>query len=577
VLETTTSATSHSVNGLAAQTSYAFTVEAFDAAGNASAQSSAVNVSTLAPPAGGGLVVDLTFSEGTGSSTTDHSGNGNDGAFFNGASWVTGQTGSGVRFDGGNDIVEIANSFTVDSPRGAITIIAWIYRETAQPGWRTGVLRQVGTGAFEHYLLGFLDNNFRWVVNTTSGYSSLTLGGPAPLQQWVHMVGTFDGATVRFYVNGVEQFSTPHTGTLRTDSTPITLGSSYNSAALVPGEALNGRIDGVKIFNRALTATEVQNEYLSTADLPPQVQITSPGSFQSVTGNILVSVNATDDVAVAGVQLKVNGQLYGVEDTIAPYQISLDTDSFPDGVHSLVAVARDSFGNLASSGALAIRFNNHNQIVPSQIMPLGDSITYGYVSDGHPDNDLGGYRRFLWESLVARQLSVDFVGSLLTGIPTIDRNHEGHPGWTILNIYDNVEPWLATYDPDTIMLILGTNDLISSLPAADALTRLSNLLDRIRTLSPNSFVFVSTVPGVVNGLQIGQMNEQKIRSFNSAIPGLVQGKFDNGMAVGFVDLYSLAGMSQAAGSPDFGPDGFHPSSSGYEKMSLLWEFALFGE
>ena len=107
----------------------------------------------------------------------------------------------------------------------------------ANPSDVTLVTRQKGATFQEYFYLGFNDGNYRWFVNTLqSGYSNTDLGGPAPLGQWVHMAGTYDGSSVKLYVNGVLQFSTPWTGLLGSDTTPIMIGASYNDGSDVAME-----------------------------------------------------------------------------------------------------------------------------------------------------------------------------------------------------------------------------------------------------------------------------------------------------------------------------------------------------
>jgi hypothetical protein len=90
----------------------------------------------------------------------------------------------------------------------------------------------------------------------TSGGPS---GGTTPLNAWTHYVGTYDGTTARFYQDGVQQ------GTL-TQSVSL-LPPSYNMhiGAFVSGGnpvlKFNGKIDDVRIYNRALSAAEVTALY----------------------------------------------------------------------------------------------------------------------------------------------------------------------------------------------------------------------------------------------------------------------------------------------------------------------------
>src|SRR5689334_14209982 len=93
-----------------------------------------------------------------------------------------------------------------------------------------------------------------------------------------------------------------------------------------------------------------------------------------------------------------------------------------------------------------------------KIMPLGDSITLGVGEPtGHP---YAGYRLPLWKLLGAAGHAFDFVGSARCGPPNLpDKDHEGHPGWTIAQLEELLPQSLPHYRPDLILLVIGTNDL----------------------------------------------------------------------------------------------------------------------
>ncbi len=74
------------------------------------------------------------------------------------------------------------------------------------------------------------------------------------------MVGTYDGSMMRLYVDGVQIGSSPLTGNILVDSNPVTIGAGENYGEGTPlGDRFNGLIDEVRIYNRALSATEVKN------------------------------------------------------------------------------------------------------------------------------------------------------------------------------------------------------------------------------------------------------------------------------------------------------------------------------
>ena len=90
----------------------------------------------------------------------------------------------------------------------------------------------------------------------------------------------------------------------------------------------------------------------------PTVSITAPTGGANLSGTITVSATASDNVGVAGVQLRLDGAALGSEDTTSPYSVSWNTTTVSNGAHSLTAVARDAAGNQTTSAAIAVTVTN---------------------------------------------------------------------------------------------------------------------------------------------------------------------------------------------------------------------------
>ncbi len=211
------------------------------------------------PPPPGELVGHWKLDEGAGASAGDSSGKGNTGTLLNGAAWTSGRLGAAATFDGVDDHIRVPASASLNSTVNRLTVAAWVYRSSSQSGWRVLMARQRGTSWDDQYFIGFFDNTYRFGINTT-GTSGSAAGGVAPNGQWIHVAGTYDGAAVRLYVNGAQVSSSPASGTLLIDSArPLLIGAGQNDATSAVQEAFSGRIDDVRLYSRALGASEIQS------------------------------------------------------------------------------------------------------------------------------------------------------------------------------------------------------------------------------------------------------------------------------------------------------------------------------
>jgi hypothetical protein len=107
----------------------------------------------------------------------------------------------------------------------------------------------------------------------------------------------------------------------------------------------------------------------------PTLSFASPSSGSNVSGLVTVSANASDNVGVARVELRVNGTLVGT-DTLSPYQFAWDTTTLPNGSASLQAIAYDGAGN-AKSASLSVNVANGTTLTADTTPPVIASISPG--------------------------------------------------------------------------------------------------------------------------------------------------------------------------------------------------------
>jgi glucose/arabinose dehydrogenase len=228
----------------------------------------ATYTATFTTPPPPNLVLGLSFDEGTGTIAADRSPNANIGT-ISGATWTTeGRFGKALSFDGANDWVTVADSNSLDLTTG-LTLEAWVF-PTANGGgsWRNVLIKE-RSGGEVYNLYANADTNAPvvFVVRSSQPDAPLDARGTAqiPLNTWTHLAATYDGGTVRMYVNGTEVGSRPGSGTVLTSTGALRIGGNS-----LWGEYFSGRIDEVRVYNRALTASEIQ------ADMTTPISDTTP-------------------------------------------------------------------------------------------------------------------------------------------------------------------------------------------------------------------------------------------------------------------------------------------------------------
>ena len=172
-----------------------------------------------------------------------------------------------------------------------MTLEAWVY-PTAQSGFRTVILKErPGELAYALYARESAARPSTWITAGTSGTAAGTTA--LPLSTWTHLAATYDAAVLRLYVNGVQVGSRPKP--VRSLSPAVRCGSVETRFG---ASNLAGRIDEVRIYARALSATEIQTD-MNTAvappvsdTTPPTAAITSPAPNAAVSGTTGTYANA---------------------------------------------------------------------------------------------------------------------------------------------------------------------------------------------------------------------------------------------------------------------------------------------
>ncbi|GGD57216.1 LamG domain-containing protein [Paenibacillus nasutitermitis] len=208
-----------------------------------------------------GLKAEWKLDETAGTSASDSSGSGNTGTLVNGPVWTTGKKNNALSFDGIDDYMNVPDSAALDG-MGALTVSAWV--NLAQLPAQSYDIVAKDTSDYSYRLLIGSNGQGHFAVNTTNNgwYSTgtvaeidlaITAGG------WHHLVGTYDGSRLQTYVDGVPSgvSPTPISGTIVNGSSAVRLGFTPHPTI----DYFKGNIDEVRIYDRALSPTEVKSLY----------------------------------------------------------------------------------------------------------------------------------------------------------------------------------------------------------------------------------------------------------------------------------------------------------------------------
>ena len=193
------------------------------------------------------------FDEGIGDTTADSSGNENHGTLHGPVEWTTeGKIGGALKFTGPYNYVLVQDSPELN-PTREITLAAWI-----NPSW-TGnnrILQKSTEGTDTQYRLtkGGGGNNMRFHIPPASNFD--VTGNIPPAGEWTHLAATYDGSMIRVYYDAVVVGEVAWSGEMNVTDGPLFIGNKWSKAPA--GDEFNGIMDDVRIYNRALSQSEIQ-------------------------------------------------------------------------------------------------------------------------------------------------------------------------------------------------------------------------------------------------------------------------------------------------------------------------------
>jgi MSHA biogenesis protein MshQ len=233
-------------------------------AGVVTLTSSVINDKTLSIP---GVCVAIAiaeyrFDESSAGSVIDSSGNSLNGTLKGGVTvGGKGKICNGYNFNGSSGFVSVPNNALLNSRK--VTVAAWVrHNATAIKDWEAILTK--GDSAYRIHLNGGCSING---INTSGGMdfgvndgcsgADLNSDNVPASGTWYHVVGTYDGAKIKIYVNGALTASSAFVDTLNSNNFPLYIGENSGQT----GRFFSGDIDEVKVYNAALTAAQISTGY----------------------------------------------------------------------------------------------------------------------------------------------------------------------------------------------------------------------------------------------------------------------------------------------------------------------------
>jgi hypothetical protein len=236
--------------------------------------------------------------------TADSSGNGNNGTLEgfvdDDSQWVAGRIDGGLRFNpaggGVNEVVRVPDTGQFDfSAAPEFTLAAWVRANPARQDNGAGVVARGVGGGGEQYAVDMFNGTYRFFVRDASGVAAVANGPVRANGTWQHVVAVYSRTLgrMKLYVNTREVSSiNPFAGALLANTHDVSIGARKNTASANYDLNLDGIMDDVRIYARALTPRDITALYGEASPVGPtiaqQPQSTFVAAGDSATFSVVV-------------------------------------------------------------------------------------------------------------------------------------------------------------------------------------------------------------------------------------------------------------------------------------------------
>jgi len=221
---------------------------------------------SIANVAEDGLIAYWPFDEGNGKEAIDVTGNGHDGKFAGSPKWVAGKFGTALEFNGEDDHVVVADDAALAIEKN-ITFMAWFSPNEVLTSRRLMVKNDSIFVIFDFGNPNSID--FLVKPNNTFAESTTT---DWKVGEWYHFAGTFDGKTMKVYVNGNLEGDATNDVPIAPSDLELWIGGDDFGR---PTDHFPGKIDEVRLYDKTLSEADIQKVMETPQDVQARGKLTT--------------------------------------------------------------------------------------------------------------------------------------------------------------------------------------------------------------------------------------------------------------------------------------------------------------
>ena len=326
-----------------------------------------------------------------------------------------------------------------------MTLEAWVDPASVSSAWRDVIYK----GNDNYYLMGTTDHSgVPAGAVAVAGSSAHAYGaGTLATNSWSYLAATYDGATLRLYVNGTLAASQAASGAITSSTNPLTIGSDP-----IWGQYFNGLIDQVRIYNTPLSASQIQTDMTtpisggSTDTQPPSTPTGLAASGVTQTAITLSWNPSSDNVGVVGYKVFRNGTQVGAPSATTYSDGSLTAST----TYSYTIEAVDAAGNVSIPSATLGVTTAPAAVGPA--FPLKASASGRYLVDQNgtpflmvgdsPQAVIGNLTEAQWATYLADRQAQGF-NTLWVNLLCASYTYCNSDGTT----YDGIKPFTSGTSP----------------------------------------------------------------------------------------------------------------------------------